>query len=73
MPETIKFIDLHFVDGGSDKVYHAAIRKDGDGYIVVFAYGRRGSALQYGSKTSGPVALEKAEKVYEKLVSEMVG
>lgn len=73
MPTTIKFIDLHFIGGGSDKVYHAAVQQDGSGYIVVFAYGRRGSSLAYGTKTSGPVSLEKAEKVYEKLFSEKVG
>lgn len=66
----IKFVDLHFKGGGSDKVYHAAIAAEGEGFLVNFAYGRHGNALSFGSKTQAPVSLEKARKIYDKLVSE---
>jgi bifunctional non-homologous end joining protein LigD len=62
--------NLYFKEGTSDKVYHATIEKEGEGYVVNFAYGRRGSALTTGSKTSSPVALEKAKSIFNKLVGE---
>jgi len=68
--KNIKFVDLHCQVGGSDKVYHCMIREEAGGYTVNFAYGRRGTALSYGSKTQSPVPMEKAEKIYDKLVAE---
>ena len=65
--------DLWYCEGTSDKVYHATIEKSGSGYVVNFAYGRRGSALKTGSKTTGPVPLPQAQKIYERLVSEKTG
>lgn len=65
--------DLWYCEGTSDKVYHATIEKSGSGYVVNFAYGRRGSALKTGSKTSGAVSLPEAQKVYERLVAEKTG
>lgn len=63
--------DLWFREGTSDKVYHASIEKSGSaGYVVNFAYGRRGSALKTGTKTTSPVSLYEAQKVYQKLVNE---
>ena len=35
-----------------------------------FAFGRRGSTLQTGTKTSEPVAYDKAKKIYDKIVAE---
>jgi bifunctional non-homologous end joining protein LigD len=64
----VKSTSLYFTEGGSDKVYNAQIEQDGDGYRVFFQYGRRGGALKDGEKTSGPVPLDKAEKVYDALV-----
>ena len=70
----IQFIDLHYLGGGSDKVYHAAIRHSGaDTYTVQFAFGRRGSSLAFGTKTNVPVSLEKATLIYVKLVTEKAG
>jgi len=67
-------IDLHYIGGGSDKVYHAAIRHSGgDTYTVPFAFGRRGSSLAFGTKTTTPVPLDKAIAVYNKLVAEKIG
>lgn len=61
---------LFYKDGSSDKEYHAAVNVVEGGYTVTFAYGRRGSVLQAGSKTSSPVALEKAVQIYDKLIAE---
>lgn len=70
----IKFIDLSFTGGGSDKVYHCAIEERKDGlFVVPFAYGRRGNTLTRGFKTTVPVNRDKAEDVYEKLIKEKAG
>lgn len=61
---------LQYCDGRSDKVYNAAIVEADNGYRVEFSYGRRGSALTAGTKTPTPVALEKAETIFAKLVKE---
>jgi bifunctional non-homologous end joining protein LigD len=62
---------LAFCEGSSDKVYHAQIVGDeAAGYVVNFQYGRRGATLQSGSKTASPVALAKAQAVFDKLVKE---
>ena len=63
-------ITLSYREGSSDKVYQAAIEFKDGGYIVNFAYGRRGSTLTAGTKTLAPVAYEKAKALYEKLVAE---
>jgi bifunctional non-homologous end joining protein LigD len=69
-PSTIG-ISLYFREGSSDKVYHAQIALDGnDLYSVNFQYGRRGSTLQTGTKTTAPVALVQARKIFDKLVAE---
>jgi bifunctional non-homologous end joining protein LigD len=69
-PTTVA-ISLYFREGSSDKVYHAQIAPDGnDLYSVNFQYGRRGSTLQTGSKTTAPVTLEQAKKIFDKLVAE---
>lgn len=59
---------LHYREGSSDKVYHAAIEPEGDGYLVTFSYGRRGSTLNTGTKTIRPVGLEEAQRIFDKLV-----
>ncbi len=61
---------LFYRDGSSDKEYHAAINAVDGGYTVTFAFGRRGSALTAGTKTSSPVTLEKAQQIYDKLLAE---
>ena len=48
-------ITLYFRSGPSDKVYQASICPKDAGYLVHFAYGRRGSTLSTGSKTPAPV------------------
>lgn len=61
---------LYFREGGSDKEYHARIEAKDGGFVVNFAFGRRGAALSTGTKTSSPITLEAAVKIYDKLVAE---
>ena len=64
-------LTLYFRDGTSDKVYQCAIEPAGAGqFAVTFAYGRRGSTLNTGSKTTRPVEYEAAKRIYDKLVRE---
>jgi bifunctional non-homologous end joining protein LigD len=63
-------ITLYFKEDGSDKVYRAAIKPKDGGYVVNFAYGRRGNTLTTGTKTQGPVAYAAAKRIYDKLVAE---
>lgn len=65
---------LYFQDGSSDKEYHLQLKEVvSKGYTVNFQYGRRGSALKDGTKTSQPVGLDEARKIYEKILAEKVG
>ncbi|MCZ7646237.1 MAG: WGR domain-containing protein [Planctomycetota bacterium] len=59
---------LFYKEGNSDKVYRAAIEERADGFVVNFAFGRRGSTLQTGTKTNAPVPFDQAKKIYDKLV-----
>ena len=68
MSEVIECVELRYQEGSSDKVYHASIESEGSGYVVNFAYGRRGSALNTGTKTPQALPLQAAESVYRKLV-----
>jgi bifunctional non-homologous end joining protein LigD len=63
---------LYFREGNSDKEYHASIEPQDDGYIVTFAYGRRGSTLSTGIKTPHIVTLQQAHAIYDKLVASKV-
>ncbi|MBA4372292.1 MAG: ATP-dependent DNA ligase [Thermodesulfovibrio sp.] len=66
----IQIADLHCTLAGADKAYHCVIQETEGGYTVDFAYGRRNSTLTRGTKTASPVPLEKAEKIFSKLVTE---
>ncbi|MHB8699228.1 MAG: ATP-dependent DNA ligase [Sulfuricaulis sp.] len=63
-------ITLYFRESQSDKVYQAQINETPAGCTVTFAYGRRGSALKDGTKTTVPVPYENAKKIYDKLIGE---
>lgn len=73
MSKTHQQVSLYYSEGGSDKVYHAQIQEVDGGFVVNFQYGRRGSSLQCGSKTSTPVDFGKAQKVFDKVVAEKRG
>jgi len=63
-------ITLYYRDGRSDKVYQASIEPKPSGFVVNFAYGRRGSTLTTGTKTQSPVSFEEAQNIHSKLVRE---
>lgn len=66
--QQLQQIELEYREGTSDKVYRAAIEEANGGFVVNFAYGRRGATLNTGTKTAQPVTLTEATSVYEKLV-----
>ena len=61
---------LYFRNATSDKVYFIELKESGDGYVVDFAYGRRGSTLKTGTKTQKPVPYAEAKEVYNRLLAE---
>ena len=61
-------ISLWFKENTSDKIYKAAVEEAQGGFVVNFAYGRRGGTLNTGTKTQSPVTLDEATHVYDKLV-----
>ena len=62
---------MYFREGNSDKVYQCAIEPAGDDrFSVTFAYGRRGTTLSTGTKTSSPVGYNDAKGIFDKLVKE---
>lgn len=70
MSQELLSTSLFYRDGASDKAYQAWMEAKDTGFTVNFAFGRRGSALQTGTKTSSPVTYEAARKIYEKIVGE---
>ena len=66
---TAKTLTLHYRNGSSDKVYHVHIEEKDAGFIVTVAYGRRGSSLTTGTKTTAPVDFDAAVKVFDKLIA----
>jgi bifunctional non-homologous end joining protein LigD len=65
---SITSTSLHFREGNSDKEYHVAVEPEGEGYIVTYAYGRRGSTLTTGRKTQHIVTLAEANSIHDQLV-----
>ncbi|MCY3018598.1 MAG: WGR domain-containing protein [Planctomycetota bacterium] len=61
---------LYFREGTSDKVYRAVLEEKNGGFVVNFAFGRRGSTMQTGTKTNAPIPFQKAKSIYDKLVRE---
>jgi hypothetical protein len=67
--KTIKKTLLHYQKGTSNKVYNVyLVEVSTSEYLVNFEYGRFGSTLREGTKTSSPVALERAQKLFDSLV-----
>ena len=56
-------VTLYFRQGSADKVYQASIEQQNGGYLVAYAFGRRGTTLQTGTKTQSPVSYEEAKRV----------
>src|ERR1041384_8228598 len=63
-------ISLYYKEGSSDKIYQVQIEEKDAGFVVNFAYGRRGSTLNTGTKTSSPVPYDQAKRIFDKLVKE---
>ncbi len=61
-------ITLYFREGTADKVYMANIGHERGGWVVNFAYGRRGATLTSGTKTQIPVTFPEATRIYDQLV-----
>ncbi|MDB6124678.1 MAG: ATP-dependent ligase [Pedosphaera sp.] len=61
---------LYYREGSSDKVYQVSLEPKDNQFVVNFAFGRRGTTLQTGTKTSSPVDQETAEKIYDKVIQE---
>ena len=62
-------VTLYFRQGSSDKVYQASLQPSGQGFIVTFAYGRRGGTLNTGTKTDEPVDYSAAKKIFDHLAT----
>ena len=65
---------LYYREGSSDKVYHVSLEANGspDRFLVRFAFGRRGAALQTGTKTPTLVDYDTALRTYNQLVASKV-
>lgn len=61
-------VNLFFKEGSSDKVYPVSLEKQGSGWVVNFAYGRRGTSLTNGTKTESPLPYADAKLIYDKLI-----
>ncbi len=69
--KVVRQTTLVFKEGNSDKVYQVDLAEVGNGqYVVNFRYGRRGSTLKEGSKTTAPVSLASAETMFAGLEAE---
>jgi bifunctional non-homologous end joining protein LigD len=67
---SIQRATLYYREGSSDKVYQCSIEPQGDLFVVNFAYGRRGSSLNTGTKTQNPVDQQTATRLFEELIRE---
>jgi bifunctional non-homologous end joining protein LigD len=61
---------LYYRQGSTDKVYQASLEPQGESFVVNFAFGRRGSTLQTGTKTPQPVDYDLAKRIYEDVIRE---
>jgi bifunctional non-homologous end joining protein LigD len=68
--EKLENITLYYREGSSDKVYQCAIEPAGTRFAVNFAYGRRGSTLNTGTKTNVPVEFDHAKRIFDQVVKE---
>jgi hypothetical protein len=71
--ELIRGARLFFREGKSDKVYEVDLcdlgsRRGEARYVVNFRYGRRGGSLHESTKTTAPVVLEEANRIFDSVV-----
>jgi hypothetical protein len=63
---------LFFKEGTSDKEYHVQVVRVSATNLdchVKFQYGRRGKTLIEGSKTSNPVSIDEARRLFNEIVN----
>lgn len=67
----LKQTTLYYREGSSDKVYHVSLEQNGspEHFLVRFAFGRRGSTLQTGTKTPAPVDYDTALRTFNQLIA----
>jgi predicted DNA-binding WGR domain protein len=65
--------NLEYREGSSDKVYTAEIVPVAAGFVVNFAYGRRGNTMTTGTKTAQAVDYAKAKKIFDALIDSKLG
>ena len=71
--KTVKETRLHYQKGTSNKVYNVyLVEISTDTYLVNFEYGRVGGNLKEGTKTTSPLDLTKAQKVFDSLVNSKI-
>ncbi len=68
MPE--ESIQLHYREGSSDKLYLVELKEERSGWVVNFAYGRRGRPLNASTKTPNPIPYPVAKRKYDALVAD---
>ena len=61
---------LYYTEGSSDKIYRVELEERDGGYVVNFAFGRRGATLNTGTKTPVPVPFDLAQLIYDTLIRE---
>lgn len=66
-------VTLYSHRGAINKVFHAEIVKQGDGFVVKTASGPLGGTLKSGTKTRKPVPRDRAQEVYSNLVLDKLG
>lgn len=66
-------VTLYCREGSADKEYQLHLTPSDNGFLVNFAFGRRGSSLKQGTKTQAPVSYDAAVKIYDKLLKEKTG
>jgi bifunctional non-homologous end joining protein LigD len=66
----MEHLTLYYRQSSSDKVYQASLEPTDGGYVVRFAYGRRGTTLQTGTKTQSPITYDEAKRLYDQLIAE---
>lgn len=72
MATLVEGINLHYLGGGSDKLYNVSIVEDGGKYECLFEYGKRGRTLRPGKKTPTPTSYSVAKAAYDKIVGEQL-
>jgi bifunctional non-homologous end joining protein LigD len=68
----MKSIKLFYRKGTSDKEYHVSIEGATNGFVVNFAFGRRGTSLKTGTKTNEPISKEAAQKLFDRIVKKQL-